>query len=376
MMRRDRGLSKSSLAVLISIAIFWLPEPVLAVPQIASPTNLGIPQPAPNIQPGLILENGPTFTAPLMCTPCPLQGQWVVTRRNVGTRNIYIAPEDDIWLVSARGDQAQGILTCTPGLQFSQLQCGTFQPRQQRDLNACYLADQSKSTMIYVHGNRTDLEYAKSRALQMYENLFGKLSPEGCIKDRPPIRLVIFAWKAESEINRILPDFKLKSDRAYLVADSFRELLKKLPDQNPILLGYSLGAQIVLKGVQDSGLIEGRQGKYRIVLIAASLNPKFVESELPCLPAIPTIESTTIFLNRNDFAIKTSNRILNSNNEHHDPLELVTSSQDSPNKINMIDITRETSRCHSIVKYTDESTTIQAVVRDLVAARGKRKTKK
>ncbi|MEL7499823.1 MAG: alpha/beta hydrolase [Planctomycetota bacterium] len=298
-------------------------------------------------------------------------GQLVTTKLRFGTEDVFVPNFDEVWLVSARDIEAPVCGPCNFGdLKCSQLICGEFVNQDLSKLVTAHTRDLSKSTIIYVHGNRTDLDYAKSRSLQMYDNLFGHQNCERNCCQRQPLRFVIFAWKSESEISRLIPDFKLKTDRSLIVADAFTSLLNRFEDRNMLLLGYSLGAQIVLKGLEVPAGVETTPGQFRVGLIAPSLSPAYVDDGLSCLPFNAAVNTTRAFVNRNDRAIRVSNLILKTKvRRQPDPLEEVAclgQQLGGVNPISIVDVTAEVSRCHSIVKYTADSNLIQSQILKMI----------
>lgn len=294
--------------------------------------------------------------------------QFVVTKKKFGEHTVRVDQGDEIWLVSARDVQQPD---CGPS-NFHELKCsllhgGEFVPTELSSLATAHQQEQAKSTIIYVHGNRTDLQYAKSRALQTYEILFQQreLMQGGC---RPPIRFVIFAWRSESELPRMAPDFKLKSERSYGLAPVFTHLLSQFGDRRMLLLGYSLGGQIALRGVPLPEADDTKPGRYEVALIAPSLTQAYIDCELPQMPYNATIAKTTVFVNRNDRAIRIARFLLRTKTRFEpSPLERIASCSQctAVNPVEIVNITNEVSRCHSIIKYTSDSQLIRCGILEI-----------
>lgn len=326
----------------------------------------------------LQVVQGPTTTAPHafydLTLPPIIEGQtasgdqFVVTKKKFGEHTVRVDQGDEIWLVSARDVQQPECGPCN----FHQLKCsllhgGEFIPTELSSLTTAHQLDQAKSTVIYVHGNRTDLQYAKSRALQTYEILFQQreLIQGGC---RPPIRLVIFAWRSESELPRMAPDFKRKSERSYDLAPVFSHLLSQFSDRRMLLLGYSLGGQIALRGVPLPEANDRKPGRYEVALIAPSLTQAYIDCELPQVPFNATIAKTTVFVNRNDRAIRIARFLLRTKTLFEpSPLERIASCTQctAVNPVEIVNITNEVSRCHSIIKYASDSQLIRCGILEI-----------
>lgn len=359
---------------------------------------LSAPDPLPESQPNSLVGELQPIVQAIPASPVPLQAamdqqipaancgdQLIRTKQSIGERLVRVNACDEIWLVNARDTATEDDDDCDctpPTITSGPMTCARMVECQFVDcdlskLIAAHTNDHSKATMIYVHGNRTDLEYAKSRALQMYENIFNQ---PGC--KRVPVRLVIYAWKSESELSRVLPDFKVKSVRAYDIAPVLRGFLDQFPDRNLVLMGYSLGAQMILQSVFDDTANQ-KPGRYKIGLVVPSLDPRFLDggesSQIGLLPYNELVESTDVFDNQHDRAIKIGRVVLRTNTRlifsgrNDSPFLPIAETVaprcevvQSPNRVRLVDITDESSRCHSIVKYSGNSNSIKCGIRALV----------
>ncbi len=258
---------------------------------------------------------------------------------------VRVLPQDEVWLVSARQAHLNPCDLST--VVCSRLTNGEWVDDCLANLVAVHSTDKSKVTMMYVHGNRTDLKWAKSRGLQFYQNAM-----QTCA--RPPLRLVIFAWKSESELTRLIPDFKIKSDRSVDVGIALGRLLGQFGDRNMVLGGFSLGAQVVLQAVSDPDLQLNGYGQYRVAIFAPALNPSFVQSGLSQYPHNPIVERTEVFVNHDDRAVKVSQLIARKRTDSYVSTlsQLAATSGFSFNVIHVNDITAEITNKHSIVKYS------------------------
>ena len=116
---------------------------------------------------------------PLQSIAGAVSGEQIVrTRNGVGFRKVHVRPQDEVWLVSARQDKQCGITV-------QRLCDGQWIAANLVDLTQAHVEDQQKTSLIYVHGNRTDEVYARSRGLQFYENAFNGELCSG------PIRFII-----------------------------------------------------------------------------------------------------------------------------------------------------------------------------------------
>jgi esterase/lipase superfamily enzyme len=231
------------------------------------------------------------------------------------------------------------------------LQNGCWQTASLDDLVNRHTIDKTRATLIYAHGDRTNLEYAKARGLQVYQTAF-QSSP--CV--RPPIRFVLFCWKSEKEIRRHpVVDFGIKSDRAVLVGKTFALLLNQFEDRNLGILGFSLGTQVTMSALNCLDLQDpsGRSGKYRVMLIAPALDARFVRTELPRFPHNRLVEKTDVYRNRDDRAIQAAQMIVRKQSRADVTTlrELAASNPASLNPIKVYDITSQIKKRHSITNY-------------------------
>ncbi|MDA7910403.1 alpha/beta hydrolase [bacterium] len=271
-------------------------------------------------------------------------GQWIETIDTRGrTRIIQVCPRDDVWLISARHSH------CQPGdvslLECSRLVNGCWQSENLADLTNDHANDKTKVTMIYVHGNRTNLKWAKSRAIQFYDN-----SLRNC--DRPPLRFVVFAWKSEAEKARVIPDYKIKSNRSVMVGKAFCELLDHFDDRKMLLGGFSLGAQVVLSAMSEAELrdMSSKTGQYQVAVMAPAINSEFSRASLAIYPQNTLVRHTDVFVSRDDCVVKVSEAINRRTNASCFNITDLSGYQGGES-VSVHDITREVTRRHSIDNY-------------------------
>jgi len=272
-------------------------------------------------------------------------GQWIETIDTRGrTRMIEVCSRDDVWLVSARDSH------CHPSdmslLECSRLVNGCWQSEELANLTDDHAQDKAKVTMIYVHGNRTNLKWAKSRALQFYDN-----SLRSC--ERPPLRFVVFAWKSEAEKARIIQDYKIKSNRSVTVGKAFYELLDHFDDRKMLLGGFSLGAQVVLSAMSEAELrtpSTTKAGQYQVAVIAPAINSDFSRASLAIYPQNSLVRHTDVFVSQEDCAVKVSEAINRRTNSSGFNITDLVDYQGGAS-VSVHDITCEVNRRHSIDNY-------------------------
>ncbi len=176
--------------------------------------------------------------------------------------------EDEIWLISSRC-----IPTCGP-VDLNRLDCyrwcgESFSPDNYETLSAEHKAQTIKRTVFFLHGNRTDFEWAAMRGLQVFNNVFGT------DLNRQPVRYVIWSWPADPQRRRG-KEYKQNSLRSVWEANALAEFIGELGNATPIgLVGYSFGAQTTLLAAEQACSREVSDGtgqfKFRICCLAPAL---------------------------------------------------------------------------------------------------------
>ena len=143
--------------------------------------------------------------------------------------------DDEIWIVSSRC-----IETCDP-VDLNQLKCFRWSGAEwirdnQQVLLAEHLARPDKRTILFLHGNRTNLEWSAIRGIQVFDSVFGTAL------ERPPVRFVIWSWPTDPQKRRV-KEYRDNSQRSVWEANVLAEFLHKLGGTSTIgLMGYSFGA--------------------------------------------------------------------------------------------------------------------------------------
>ncbi len=264
---------------------------------------------------------------------------------------IAVLPQDEVWLLDGRDAH------CDPNnlslIGVRRLVGQQWVDDQLANLVLQHSTDRAKKTLIYAHGNRTDEEWAIARGLQFYQNAFGNTGD--C---RPPVRLVIWSWRAEQEGCRPARDFAEKSDRSVVVGPALVNLLLEFPDRNLLLVGFSLGAQSLLSALGDSR-IQANQGEfqpegYRVVLIAPALDGCYVASQIHQYPSPLVVDRAEIFDNREDRALRVAKIVGRKQSPNGDISigELAARGNLPLNNVQITDMAEATGKGHSIDRYS------------------------
>ncbi len=181
---------------------------------------------------------------------------------------------DELWLVSSRDIGCPGCDLA--GLRYRRREGDRWELRDRGLFEEPAIAD--RPTVVFVHGNRTDLSYAIRRGNQAYRAFVAADPTIG------PVRFVVWAWPSERDSIGVR-DFRLKAHRADLEGCLFGTFLARLPSHQPLnLIGYSYGSRIVLGGITmlTGRPLHGRQVELppdyvpppiRVTLIAAATAP-------------------------------------------------------------------------------------------------------
>ncbi len=293
--------------------------------------------------------------------------QSVTVKTCFGTQTICVAAQDEIWVVSAE----PSCVGCGQASSFKTEHLVGSQWRNENlaDLSICHRQDPDHITVVVVHGNNTDHDWALTRGMQFYDRMFGEAP---C--NRPSIRLVIFAWDSEKVLARPGPDYKIKADRAVALGTGVVDLLDELGGRRPVMVGYSLGVQVVLstltelvdRAAGDSAQLEPR---FHIALIAPALQSDFACNQLQSLTCNPLIHDAELFINRHDRVLLAARLLNRSKCENSDVEPSLAGLADQgclDSRFRLNDVTAEVRNRHSLVNYI-QSSTLQCGIRKLVA---------
>ena len=313
---------------------------------------------------------------------------------------ICILPQDEVWIVrisacdgscnsgnTSTGIQIAGQRGCSKntcsaksGLPSSfsydvrQLVDSCWQDADLQGLYDYNLADPSHVTMVLTHGNNTNESWAITRGMQFYKYIL--YSTAAC---RPPIRLILLDWPSDRILTRPLPDYKIKSRLAVELGPHVATLLEPFGDRKPLLVGYSLGAQVLFSALSNctsncrastSQPIDlatnastdaccASQG-YRMEVIAPALDGKFACSCLTSLCCDPVIRRAVVFENGRDRVVRSSRFVAR---RACDTCFAATSFWDLRRKgllegspFEFQDITREVRPRHALINYAKSPT--------------------
>ena len=303
--------------------------------------------------------------------------QSVAVKNLLGSESISVDPKDEIWIVSAHQVCKLGCLKArcnkqTSPIEFEtkRLACNQWQTQELSDLAYCHQSDLGHVTIMLVHGNNTNEDWALTRGMQFYDRIFGQ-----CPDGRVPVRLVILAWESEKVLPRPCPDYKLKSARAVALGASMAALLNDLGGDRPVLVGYSLGAQVVLSTLTEMAASENVEScksrpQFHVAVIAPALEAGFACGDLAKIGCNPLIDDAQIFVNRRDRVVKSA-QVLNRKRCEDRSAEpsligMADMGQLDSNRFRLHDVTREVRNRHSLINYI-QSTKLRQQIRRVIA---------
>lgn len=165
-----------------------------------------------------------------------------------------IRPGDEVWLISTRWvtttslEQGQQVIC---DLDVRQRIDRNWVGQSVLDLTQRVAGDAIRENIFFVHGNRTDLQWAERRGLEMYEAVMGVEGIAGQVgldfapNELPPIRWIIWAWPSD-----IVPgpkrDLEIKRHRAIEEGQILAEILQRIERPQVGIIAYSLGAQALV----------------------------------------------------------------------------------------------------------------------------------
>ena len=180
----------------------------------------------------------------------------------------FVRPGDQVWLLSTRHLPHCGkIPQCEFDLKAEKLRGNTWVEENVVDLITNHQNDSTLITMVYVHGNRTDEEWSRGRGVEVYQRLRAS-------QDCPSIRFIIWSWPSERLFGP-WKDFQVKADRSIAEGSYLATFLQQMQSTNPVgILGYSLGAQVVLSGLEEYAAFneddDGSKDQFNVALVAAA----------------------------------------------------------------------------------------------------------
>jgi hypothetical protein len=179
---------------------------------------------------------------------------------------------DQLWLVSTRHLGCMGIVDDLPDYRVRYFAQNAWHMADAQSLLA--QDDPERTTVVYVHGNRSGIGDAVASGWEVYQALVEPLAPE------QHVRLIIWSWPSD-QVRGPVRDVRTKAARTSVESYYLAKLLVHIRPEVPTsLLGYSFGARISLGALHlaGGGELDGRfvdridaprPKAFRVAMIAA-----------------------------------------------------------------------------------------------------------
>lgn len=208
---------------------------------------------------------------------------------------------DEIWIVSSRC-----LAKCEP-IDLEKLRgfawtAGEWPRADWHQLVTDHRASDSKRTVVFLHGNRTDIHWSARRGLQVFDLVFG------ADLNRSDVRFVIWSWPTDPKHHR-MREYRENSERSVWEGQILAEFLKRLGTKSSIgIIGYSFGAQAVVSASEIAccePFAENETGhQFGIVLLAPALQKPWIDVESPLAASAECVSSSIELVNSRDRALK------------------------------------------------------------------------
>lgn len=256
---------------------------------------------------------------------------------------------DEIWVVSSRC-----IPSCSP-FELDQLCCfrwnGVEWGREDRlTLIKEHQQLDDKQTVVYLHGNRTNLDWSANRGLSVFDSVFGTELA------RRPVRFVVWSWPADPQPRR-LKEYHNNSERSVWEANVLAEFLQELGSSAPIgLFGYSFGAQSVVSAAEQACRANVDEAnppfQFRVVCLAAAYQKPWSQVEDPLAGAADCSIATLEISNSDDRALRVHYFLSRFSNDCYAGSTTVDELSPGVRHPIQFDIAELVGPKHSVVLYT------------------------
>lgn len=260
---------------------------------------------------------------------------------------------DEFWMISARD-----IEECQVDVGCEQLKCyrkinGQWCPASFSELTSLHHTDPSKQTVLHVHGTRTNFDDARRQCSTVYQNIFANCN------DRPAVRFVCWSWRSESESHRPVREYKTKSRRAVMLGRIFTKTLRCFGQRAPVLIGYSLGTQLIASAITDPSAAD--LPCYRFAALAPVLDCDFPKA----IRNPGKTQQMVMFTSSADRATRFARRICKK--QCVPSFEQWATSPSQPlGPVKVVDVTKHVGAKHAIDRYT-RATPVVACINRMVA---------
>ncbi len=212
--------------------------------------------------------------------------------------------DGDVWLVSTRRLPGICRLPARAAFDIEQRVAGRW---ERADLPTL-LGDPARPLVIFVHGNRYETHDAKAQG-----GTIARQVAAAC--PGTSVRTVIFSWPSEQK-GHIIHSSRETYRRSYADGHYLAWLLGQVDPAQPVaIVGYSFGATVALRAIEDlvhaggresPGIAPwaGRPGRSHLVLVAPAVPSNALAPRGPYAPAVAGIDRLTLVINSRDLALR------------------------------------------------------------------------
>lgn len=235
-----------------------------------------------------------------------------------------IRPEDEIWLISTRKLCQRSSAAAGSTFQHAEVarwaDC-RWHPTSSEQLLQDMNTDPHRLNLLFIHGNRTDLQWANLRGVETYERIVSGPEIQGCVPETaPPIRWIIWAWNSDP-LHGPRVDLAVKKQRAIDQGTYLAEFFQGIEQSSIGVFAYSLGAQalassLAVRQVENTANVEAESlvcagPKLDVVMVAGAVPTCWFNSmdAQTCLPAC--VNRLTLINNPADRALLVYQRFTN-----------------------------------------------------------------
>lgn len=218
------------------------------------------------------------------------------------------AVESQLWLVSTR-DLPHGSQRSSRRLRPDVERYDSAATWQPSSLDELILdRDPRLVTVLFVHGNDTDQDKARSKGLGIYRALSeAKMQP---------VRMIVWSWPADYVGGTLRHDARVKADRTEADAWLLAQFILELDDGESIsLVGYSFGARLISGALHllGGGSLAGQSldcvGEVpritlRAILVAAAFDNDWLLPDRRFGRALNAVDRLVILVNPQDRVLR------------------------------------------------------------------------
>ena len=200
-------------------------------------------------------------------------------------------------------------------------------------------------TIVYVHGNQTNSEWARARGLQVY----GQLAAAAPCQ---PFRLVVWAWPSDDfgdPVRNYVPNVNRSINEGFALA-WFLDTAGRT--EKTRLFAYSLGCQVLLSALEYLPCEFGNPGHYRVLALAPVVACRWPSCDCQVKTVYDELEHLVIVRNRRDYVVNLYRAGCQLARPRMAPIGIrQLETVDNCEKVESLDVVRWVGRVHGVQEY-------------------------